>query len=295
MTTTHITRAFWMATACLMIAGCDEQDPLIDADNALRVASCALSPTNLPELTLLAATLRSKTTASCINGGVLLRTDTANSVQIKADNCRSEDNNTLGGLFTWTDLSAAPTTVEWNFDQISNTNALGDGSSVHGVVTSQQSETPTAYLTTFAFASLSLDEFESSLSADYVYGATEQTVTESKALGSASIEYTSKIELCGFDPFALDVSTLSPVVQFSTDSSPSQGQVEAVALDGSKLTISIDGELLALELDSNGDEVNDLRLSMSWGEFNVAVLASRSRPPTAQTLFPLPRYKAIQH
>ena len=118
-------------------------------------------------------------------------------------------------------------------------------------------------------------------------------VKQSKANSSATFDYKTTIELCGTDYFGLEVDTSEPLVQLESEASPSSGVVEARANDGSTLTITLQGDELDVLLDSNGDNVNDGQLSMTWGEAGVITVASRHATQTKKRL--LPRFKNAQH
>ncbi|MGB0865680.1 MAG: hypothetical protein ACPGSC_04185 [Granulosicoccaceae bacterium] len=281
---------FSLAVFCLLSAGCDEQTPLINEDNALRAASCALSPTELPELSNLAFVIGEQTAASCLEG-VLLRNDFEDGFTIQADHCLTATGTLLRGNFSKTDITATPVTVEWDFDNISTT-TNDTGSSVDGVVRAQQVADTEQVELSLSFDYLSLDDIENAIAIGNLYGKTSQTIVQALDGSSVSIDYQSDIEYCGFDSFALETKTLASVLQLVDDPAPREGVIEATAQDGSTLTISIDGELLALALDSNGDQVDDLRMSMSWGEFTVASAAARARPVRPLPETALPRFRS---
>lgn len=281
-----------VAAVCFSASGCDEQTATINEDSALRAASCALSPLTLTDLSKLAFILESqsvehRSNGSCADGGIISRTDSGTDFTVVSDHCATTDDETntaytSNGTLSSTEISDSPVTLHWDFKSASLTQ-LRSGEAVgvraDGNVRFQQFESETSVSQGFKFDNLLWNEIGSSLATGEVYGPTELLVQQNSANNAATIEYQSQIELCGFDAFDLDVDTVQPLVQLESEFFPSSGLIEVSAGDGSSLSISLSGETLAIDLDSNGDEVNDLQLSMSWEELQGATtVASRQRP-----------------
>ena len=278
--------ALCVTAVCFSAVGCDEQIATINEDSALRAASCALNPTTLSNLADLAFTmeiqsLENQINSICAVGGIINRTDTDNQAIIVADHCSTAEGKTVNGSLNSTVISDSPVTRDWDFESVSLTQLTPDaetGYRASGKVRFQQFESENSISQVFEFDNISWDKLDNSLATSVVYGKTKETIKQNTATHATTIEYNSRIELCGFDAFALEVDTVEPLVQLSSEFFPSSGLVEARAGDGSSLSISLNGDMLAIDLDSNGDEVDDLQLSMTWIAFQGATtVATRQR------------------
>lgn len=275
------------ALVCIAVStlsACDEQTATINKDSALRAAACALSPTTLYNLVALADTIEQQNQGACPGGGLILREDTATVTTITADHCVTAANTTLRGGYSSTQVNSVPE-YDLNFNHISLTE-LDTGSQVHGLVRYLETETQQDYIQKLSFDALQLDEIESTLATSYQFSGGEHLLTQSIAHGAATIDYSTRVELCGVDAFGLDVVTTEPLQQLQSESSPSSGIVDARAADGSTLTITLQGTDLLVLLDSNGDQVNDAQLSMTWGEAGVITVASRQANKSSTRLVP---------
>lgn len=287
MTTRPIGRTLTLACTALALAACDESSPTLNADNAVSAAACALSPLDFVDLLALAEVIHLQTSASCTKGGVLLRSESSDSVRIQADHCVLANDTTLRGVFTETYLGSSPTRAAWQFDEISST-VHGDGTRLDGRVVLQQTDTRTS----LSFDALTIDHLEGDEQESAWYGASEQHIEQSADRRITSTEYRTRIDRCGREGFALDTATPTPLTQHDTDFFPRAGEVQARAGDGSRLRILIDGDQLTLRVDSNADQVDDTQLAMSWAAFNLATARSRARAAGAPpTLWPLPRLR----
>ncbi len=277
-----------VTTSCTLLlsalaAGCDEQTATISDDNALRVASCALSPFELNDISVLFGLMLEQQQGACPGGGLISRTDTTVNTIVNADFCVTADATTLRGSLSSTDVNSNPIEIDLDFAQVSSVDSIGVGAKYDGEVKLQQSTSNTSVTQEITFLSLQKDEIEDTAITAFSYGATTHKLVQSLADSSSTIEYSSRVEQCGADVQGLTVNTPTALTYLSSATSFSAGEVMALADDGTSLTINFSDDNLVINLDSNADQVDDTRLSLSWSEFQGAV-AVASRQRDTQTL-----------